>query len=121
MSGVRPWAWQKEQLRTGLEGSAASRGEQAVDERRARVAVGDRPGHEAGQPQRLAFVERHRRFRLALLVPDAEAHVPLLRARAEVARHAQRPTSMGFDQRVRPEELDQLAAKRRRAPGTEAE
>src|SRR5947209_12776756 len=107
--------------RTGLEGSAARGGEQTVDERRPRDAERCRIGDEPGQAERLALVERHRCFRLPVLVPDAEADVPLLGGRPEVARDTERPARVGLHERVRPEELDEFAAERRRAPGAEAE
>src|SRR2546427_823887 len=74
-----------------------------------------RSPEEERQTLRLRLFERYRSFGDALRAPDAEADVPLL---GQVARDAQR---LALVTRVRPEELDQLAPLRRRAPGAEAE
>src|SRR6266702_7375430 len=62
---------------------------------------------------RFVLVERDRSGRDAALVPDAEAHLPVV---LEVPRHAQRLVVVA---RVRMEELHELAPLRRRAPRTE--
>lgn len=72
---------------------------------------------EAGEAHGLVVVERHGRFGTAGLVPDTEADMSLGVATAEVARDAERTSVVGFDDLVRPEELDDLAPLRRGAPG----
>src|SRR5439155_16255443 len=76
---------------------------------------------EVGEPGRALLVERHRSLRLAGLVPDAEAHMPLGRSVAEVVRDAKGGAGFVVERRVRAEELDDLAALRGRAPGAVAE
>src|SRR5919198_1220790 len=72
---------------------------------------------EAREAYGLVVVERHGRLGTAGLVPDAEPDMPLSVATAEVARDAERAPVVGFDDLVRPEELDDLAPLRRGAPG----
>jgi hypothetical protein len=76
---------------------------------------------ETGQSLRLVVVDRHGGFGAAALVPDAEANVPLRLAPAEVTRDAERAPAVALDRRVGPEELDELVALRRGAPGAVVE
>src|SRR3954451_16617389 len=85
--------------------------EQAFDRRR---SCRHRRRQKAGESLRLLLVQRHRRLRDAVGAPDAEADVRLLR---QVARDAERLPPVA---RVSAEELDELAALGRSAPGTEA-
>src|SRR5262249_18461990 len=74
-----------------------------------------------GQALCLSLVERDRRLGAAALVPDAEAIVPLRLGAAEVARDAECLTLVALELVVWPEELDELASLRRRAPGAVVE
>src|SRR6476660_6378990 len=76
---------------------------------------------EPRQPLCLLFVERDSRLGAAGLVPDAEAHVPLFLAPAEVARHAKCLAAVALELLVRMKELDELPPLRRRAPGAVVE
>jgi len=68
---------------------------------------------EPRQTLRLLFVERDSRLGAAGLVPDAEAHVPLVISPAEVARDAKSLASVAFEFLVRMKELDELPPLRR--------
>jgi hypothetical protein len=81
---------------------------------RDRAAAVSRP-EKACDARGLELVDRDGTFDATGLIPDAEPDVRIL---VEVARDAQR---LPLVAPMRREELDELAAQRRSAPGTEAE
>ena len=92
---------------------------QAVPDRPRAVATAGRLEQEPGQAVGLELIQRDGRLGHPGLVPHAEAHMPLGRRGAQVARDPQRPALVGLDLGVRAEELDQLRPQRRGTPGTE--
>src|SRR5205823_12493259 len=90
-------------------------------ERRATVAGARccRHREEPDQSPRFGLRQRNRSL-CRVASPDAEANMLVFRLRAEVTAHPKRAVVL-LDERVRPEELDQLEALLHAAPGTEAE
>jgi len=78
---------------------------------------------EVGQPLGFGIVQGDSRLRTSTaraVGPDAEADVPLLLLRAEIAGDAKRPTAVAGDPGMRPEELHELQPLRLGAPGAKA-